>query len=53
MIAPATTTTDSIFTRALGLKRVTAISPYTEPVDALARVLSPTIDDDATRAFRP
>ena len=34
--APATTATDSIFAacRALGLKRVTAISPYTEAVDA-------------------
>jgi maleate isomerase len=34
--APATTATNSIFTacRALGLKRVTAISPYTEAVDA-------------------
>ena len=33
---PATTATDSIFAacRALGLKRVTAISPYTEAVDA-------------------
>jgi maleate isomerase len=33
--APATTATDSIFAacRALGLKRVTAISPYTEAVD--------------------
>ena len=33
--APATTATDSIFTacRALGLKRVTAISPYTEAID--------------------
>jgi maleate isomerase len=34
--SPATTATDSIFAacRALGLKRVTAISPYTEAVDA-------------------
>jgi maleate cis-trans isomerase len=34
--APATTAADSIFTacRALGLKRVTAISSYTEAVDA-------------------
>jgi maleate isomerase len=34
--APATIATDSIFAacRALGLKRVTAISPYTEPVGA-------------------
>ena len=34
--APATTATDSIFAacRALGLKRVTAISPYPEAVDA-------------------
>src|SRR2546423_1574699 len=34
--APATTATDSIFAacRALGLKRVTSISPYTEAVDA-------------------
>jgi maleate isomerase len=34
--APATTATDSIFAacRALGLKKVTAISPYTEAVDA-------------------
>jgi maleate isomerase len=34
--APATTATNSIFAacRALGLKRVTAISPYTEAVDA-------------------
>jgi len=34
--APATTATHSIFAacRALGLKRVTAISPYTEAVDA-------------------
>src|SRR5215469_412497 len=34
--APATTATDSIFAAcsALGLKRVTAISPYTEAVDA-------------------
>ena len=33
---PATTATDSIFAacRALGLRRVTAISPYTEAVDA-------------------
>jgi maleate isomerase len=33
---PATTATDSIFAacRALGLKRVTAVSPYTEAVDA-------------------
>src|SRR6202035_3332794 len=33
---PATTATDSIFAacRALGLQRVTAISPYTEAVDA-------------------
>jgi maleate isomerase len=33
--APTTTATDGIFTacRALGLKRVTAISPYTEAVD--------------------
>ncbi len=36
---PATTATDSIFAacRALGLKRVTAISPYTEAVDAAER----------------
>ncbi len=34
--APATTATDSIFAacRTLGLKRVTAISPYTDAVDA-------------------
>jgi maleate isomerase len=34
--APATTATDSIFAacRALGLERVTLISPYTEAVDA-------------------
>src|SRR5262249_16346477 len=34
--APATTATDSIFApcRALGLRRVTAISPYVEAVDA-------------------
>jgi maleate isomerase len=37
--APATTATDSIFAacRALGLKRVTAISPYTEAVDEAER----------------
>jgi maleate cis-trans isomerase len=36
MIAPATTAIGSIFAafRALGLKRVTAISPYTQAVDA-------------------